>query len=471
MSTKQSYQALNDTVIANGFCIGCGACAVFEQSPFGIVMDEYGQFQSRLNASNVASETGTDYEKLCPFGFNAPNEDDIAKRYFSESCEYNTQVGYYKGVYAGHVTEGEFRNRGSSGGMGTWMLNELMAKELVDYVVHVKSGEEADDLNSIPFGYRISDTLEDIQKGGKSRYYPIELSEVLKTVRNQPGRYAVIGLPCFIKSIRLLQDQDPILAERIRYCVGLVCGHLKSARYAESLAWQMGIVPTELQAIDFRVKDPSQPANRYSTYASSASSGKKTVPTNQLFGTDWGAGAFKYKACDFCDDVFAETADVVLGDAWLPEYVKDSYGTNVVVTRNDELRKLIINACSEGRLALDELSIKKAIQSQDAGLRHRKVSIGYRLHCEKTDNAWVPTKRANPSRTLSPRYEMKRQQLRTKLRDFSHKSFRDAKIDSDLSIYINTMQSVYKDYSRQGLSFIRRLLSFTKRKINIFLGR
>lgn len=41
-----------------------------------------------------------------------------------------------------------------------------------------------------------------------------------------------------------------------------------------------------------------------------------------------------YKACDFCDDVFAETADIALGDAWLPEYVQDGNGTNVVVTRN-----------------------------------------------------------------------------------------------------------------------------------------
>nr|WP_157746924.1 Coenzyme F420 hydrogenase/dehydrogenase, beta subunit C-terminal domain [Marinobacter sp. LV10R510-11A] len=80
---------------------------------------------------------------------------------------------------------------------------------------------------------------------------------------------------------------------------------------------------------------------------------------------------------------FAETADVVLGDAWLPEYVQDSDGTNVVVTRSDDLQRLIINARSEGRLKLDDLSVEKAAQSQDAGLRHRKVSISYRLFLER----------------------------------------------------------------------------------------
>ena len=470
MSTNQSHQALNDTVIANGYCVGCGACAVPEESPFTIGMDEYGQYQSRMNASNVFAKTESDYEKLCPFGATAPNEDEIAKQHFAETCDHNTQVGYYKGVYAGHVTEGEFRNRGSSGGMGTWVLNELLDQGLVDYIIHVKSDVDGGDLNNIPFEYHVSKTLEETQQGGKSRYYPIELSEVLKTVRNQPGRYAVVGLPCFIKSIRLLQAQDPIIAERVKYCVGLVCGHLKSARYAESLAWQMGIAPPDLKAIDFRVKDPSQPANRYSTYAR-GTSGEKVVPTNQLFGADWGAGAFKYKACDFCDDVFAETADVVLGDAWLPEYVQDSDGTNVVVTRSDDLQRLIINARSEGRLKLDDLSVEKAAQSQDAGLRHRKVAIGYRLYREKSKGNWVPIKRTNSSPSLRPRYEMKRQRLRSQLRDLSHQLFLKAKQNNDLAGYISSMRPVYKRYSRQGRSFSRRLLSFVKRSLKTIIGR
>ena len=195
------------------------------------------------------------------------------------------------------------------------------------------------------------------------------------------------------------------------------------------------------------------------------------MPTNQLIGADWGAGAFKYKACDFCDDVFAETADVVLGDAWLPEYVQDSYGTNVVVTRNDNIQQLIVNARSEGRLVLDDVGVEKAIQSQDAGLRHRKVAISYRLYCEKAGKSWVPTKRTSPSTSLSPRYEMKRQRLRTELRDLSHRSFLNAKQANNLAAYINAVRPVYARYSRQGRPFFRRVLSFLKRKLNMMIGR
>jgi len=468
VTMKESHQALSETVIANGYCVGCGVCAVPENSPFRMVMDEYGQYQSQLSESGVFAKTDSNYEKLCPFGSAAPNEDEIAEQHFAEACEHNPQVGYYNGVYAGHVCEGEFRKQGSSGGMGTWVLNELLAKGLVDYVVHVKSETAEEDLNNIPFKYQISESLEETQQGGKSRYFPIELSEVLRVIRDQPGRYVVVGLPCFIKSIRLLQAQDSILAERIHYCVGLVCGHLKSAHYAESLAWQMGIPPRELRGIDFRIKDPSQPANRYSIYARGLS-GEAVVPTRQLFGADWGAGAFKYKACDFCDDVFAETADVVLGDAWLPEYVDDSDGTNVVVTRNANIQQIIVDAMSDGRLDFKELGVEKAIQSQDAGLRHRKVAIGYRLHREKIAHSWVPNKRTSPTNTLKPRYEMKRQRLRSELRDLSHQSFLAAKSANDLSIYLKAMSPVYLRYSRQGKSLFRRLVSFAKRKLKALI--
>lgn len=176
-------------------------------------------------------------------------------------------------------------------------------------------------------------------------------------------------------------------------------------------------------------------------------------------------GSAAFKICDFCDDFFSKTADVALDEAWLPEYVQDSYGTNVVVTRNQEIRQLIVNARIEGRLKMDDLGVEQAVQSQDAGLRHRKVAIGYRIHCEQNDKVWVPTKRTEPTNTLYPRYEMKRQRLRTKLRVLSHESFLKAKTTGELSDYLGAMKPTHLRYSRQGHSFVRRVLSFGKRKV------
>src|SRR3546814_7533354 len=86
----------------------------------------------------------------------------------------------------------------------------------------------------------ISRTAEEIRRGAKSRYYPIELSAVIDQIRAVPGRYAVLGIPCFIKAINLLRAKDAVLRDRIAFTLGLSCGQLKSARMVESFAWQMG---------------------------------------------------------------------------------------------------------------------------------------------------------------------------------------------------------------------------------------
>lgn len=254
-----------------------------------------------------------------------------------------------------------------SGGMGTWILSELLNKNLVDAIIHVKPAE-GENL----FKYAISSTSEEILQGASSRYYPIELSEVVKMVKNRPGRYAVIGLPCFIKSIRLLSKQDPIINERIKFCVGLVCGHLKSAHFASMWSWQLGIHPDNLKKINFRNKINNNNASKYGVSVEGNNNGNKTSiispPLNELYGANWGWGFFKYKACDYCDDVVGETADISIGDAWLPEYVKDSDGTNVLVVRNPIISKLIKSARDDNRLYLEDISPEKVVQSQSWAL-------------------------------------------------------------------------------------------------------
>ena len=466
MIRSHSDVALKKTVIDNGYCVGCGACAVPDNSPFSIKLDEFGQYRAyHQSRDNNATDT-TDYEQLCPFGSRSQNEDWLSQKHVSKGCEHNAYLGFYDGVYAGHVRERAFRAKGSSGGMGTWILSELLEQGMVDAVLHVKSVNAEVASHELPFTYQVSDTPEQIQQGGKSRYYPIELSEVLEIVKKNPKRYAVVGLPCFIKSIRLLQESEPELAERIVYCVGLVCGHLKSANYGESLAWQMGIPPEELREVDFRVKDPDKPANRYSTYAKGVQQ-EQIIPTNQLFGTDWGAGAFKYKACDFCDDVFAETADIVLGDAWLPSYIDDSQGTNIVITRRAEIKSLLQKATSEKRIVLDDLPVQEAVKSQDAGLRHRKVNLHMRLEFAQALGNWTPKKRDFNGGVSQPKYERQKQALRVKMRDTSHASFKAAKESNDFSLYHSAMSPLYSKYKKVGLTLQFKL----KSKVRGFLNR
>src|SRR3546814_13264849 len=133
--------------------------------------------------------------------------------------------------------------------MVSWFAAELLRTGLVDGVAHVIAANPEED--QCFFRYQISRTAEEIRRGAKSRYYPNELSAVIDQIRAVPGRYALIGIPRFIKPIHLLRAKDAVLRDRIAFTLGLYYGHIQSARMAGSLACQMGKDPREPNPADF----------------------------------------------------------------------------------------------------------------------------------------------------------------------------------------------------------------------------
>lgn len=434
LGRKPSDLRLQATVINGGYCVGCGACSLERASPFQIGVDDFGMYRATLRdgATLGDSEAST----VCPFSDSSLNETQIARLVLpTERLEYSEAVGYFIATYAGYVTEPPFRERGSSGGLGSWLLAELLRRKEVDGAVHVK--KLSDGTNGQPlFGYAISRTLPEVLQGSKSRYYPIELSTALTQVRSTPGRYVVTGIPCFVKAMRLLCRKDPLLAERISFTVGLVCGHLKSMRFAEMNAWQVGIAPGQLRDVDFRCKLQDRKASDYGVRLLGVCDSRNvdvTKPNQELFGHQWGYGFFKYTACDYCDDVFAETADIVVGDAWLPKYESDSNGTNVLIVRNPALLSLIEEGRAEGRLHLEPLPVSEVEESQAGAIRHRRIGLSYRIHQKQRINQWHPPKRVSPDPLRGNRAYRRAQELRMLLALRSHSVYDLAHEDQEIS--------------------------------------
>jgi coenzyme F420-reducing hydrogenase beta subunit len=432
---------LFETVINGGYCVGCGACASVKDSPMQMELDPYGRFTATASGHPKEGSSAS-VAKVCPFSDQALNEDQLSSQLFADTCQYHDQIGYHLTTYAGHVAEGTFRERGSSGGMGSWLVSKLLSEGLVDGVIHVQQRHPTA-TDSRLFEYQVSTTIEQVQRGAKSRYYPIELSQVMQLVRERPGRYVIVGIPCFIKAVRLLMQQDSLLAERIVFCVGLICGHLKSIHFAEMFAWQCGIEPGKLLAIDFRKKLLERGANDYGIEVTGIRDGEvitETRAVRELFGSDWGLGFFKYKACDYCDDVAAETADVVVGDAWLPQYVSDSQGTNVLIVRHPVIQTLIEQALAKAELNLDQIDADEVAKSQVSGFSHRREGLAYRLHLADSQGVWHPPKRVKPqSVRLHPNFRQ-RHVMRMKLAAESHLAFHEARQSGNFAIFVSRME-------------------------------
>lgn len=449
-----------NTVISNDYCIGCGVCASLDETPFEIKLNENGIYQAYVNSDQYNRLA----DKICPF-YNNENETELAKEVFVDSeTKFNDYTGYYLENFVGYVKEKEFRIKGSSGGMGNWIAYKLLEENLVDGIIHVK---ESEDPNLI-YEYQISNTTSELFKGAKSKYYPIELSKVLKIVKENKGKYALIGIPCFIKSVRLLAKHDKVINERIKFFIGLVCGHLKSTMFAKSIGWELGIHPDELTNIDFRKKLPDRGANDYGVEVVGKIDDKittKSSPTKELSTTNWGQGYFKYNACELCDDVLAETADITVGDAWLPGYRDDYLGTNIITIRNRTILDIVRKNIQNNNLHLENVTADTIYESQAGGFRHRRDGLSYRLYMKDKQNVWRPKKRVVASNQLTKKrkgtYEW-----RGLLTTASFDAYKSAYSSNDFNVFIKEMAPTVKRYQNViRTSFLRKVLSKIKRDV------
>ena len=365
-------------ITGSGFCIGCGSCVARSARPdVHMQLDRYGQMKP-TGPKTWLRGRDEEFARICPFSPVARDEDKLAAEYFSHAKNRDSFLGRYEAAFVGHVEEGGFRSSGSSGGMVTWVAAELLRLGLVDGVAHVKASDDPQSEGRL-FHYSLSRNLQDLQAGAKSRYYPVELSGVLQLIREAPGRYAVVGIPCFIKAVRLACADDPILKERIPFTLGLFCGHMKSARMAESFAWQMGQDIGKVKRLDYRKKAHDRPANWYRAELTLENGETCAQDWWHLVDGDWGAGFFQNSACNFCDDIVAETADIAFGDAWKEPYSSDGRGTNVVIIRSTALLDVIDAGIAEKRIVLSHVASDFVVATQASGFRQRREGLAFRL--------------------------------------------------------------------------------------------
>lgn len=423
-----------EDVVGRGLCVGCGACSVATGGKVRITLRPTGVYGADLADADAQSVRLA--SSVCPFSDEAPNEDALdAPTAAGRALPHDEHVGRHGRVFAGRRTTDLLDS--SSGGLTSWLLGALLTSGEVDSVIHVARSDDGDGL----FGYVISTSLEQAETRKKSYYTAPTLAGVLEQAVASDQRHALVGVPCFIKAARALREKDPAVAAALPVLVGLVCGHLKSRYFAESLAWQAGVSPDRLTGFDFRVKNPTRPVNRYD-YAAWANGRSEPVVREVASTLDgsWGTGAFQPGACDFCDDVFAETADVVFGDAWLPQYTDEWRGTNVVVTRNPTIDAIFDAGVERGEIEIDSLTVDDAIASQGGNFRHRRDGLAVRLADDIEAGLPVPRKRVQPDRqrVTAARVEVIRR--RRAMSSLSLRAFAEARERGDFELYAAPMR-------------------------------
>lgn len=382
--------SITKEVINPGYCIGCGLCKILAPEKISIGFNRLGFYEPIIEQPISVNESDS-ISKICPFSKNVTDETTIGRELYSEGTNYDEKLGFVSSTHAIRVQEGTIREKATSGGFTTWILCELLRRGLVDAVIHVGNSQEANP--DFPhFGYLISTTVEEIRSRSKTRYYPVEVGSVIAGLKDDTRRFAVTGLPCFIKGIQNLRRFSGEWRDRIPFTISLFCGHLKSRFFTENLLHAAGVPRDEASTIDYRRKLPGKTANNY-IFGVFTREVWKDRNMAKIAASDWGSGSFKYYACNFCDDVIGETADVSVGDVWLPRYRVDGGGTSNVVTRNPLIDDLIDQGRAEGRLWVEPLTVEEVHSSTKGGFEDRRAGTSVRWHLEKEAGGSPPPKR------------------------------------------------------------------------------
>lgn len=369
-------------IVNNDLCTGCGVCISEDKSKSSsMVWNSSGFLVPELSNSSDQELMA----RVCPFSLNTQYDEDTLANIFLKNAKHrDNDIGFYSNLYFGYSKE--YRSTSSSGGMATFIFEEILLSGRADHLFIVKEIDGK-------YGYQLHSSVDSIKKISKTRYYPVTLESLFTEINNIKGTIAISGVACFIKAIRLKQVYTPELREKITFLVGIICGGLKSKYYSDFLAQSSGCFD-EYKNAEYRLKKPDSFALDYKFTCQEKYGERIHVVEMRKLGDMWGTGLFKSNACDFCDDVTTELADISLGDAWIEPYSSDGMGNSVVIARSAFAESIVQKGISEGKLNLSFATIGQVKSSQQGSFNHRHKGLLFRTKVSKSNGKLFPIKRA-----------------------------------------------------------------------------
>lgn len=366
------WKEISDSVLKYDYCCGCGVCAgVCPQNALEVRFSESGEYRPYLVGRCV--DCGL-CSQVCPFVDEGPDKEEIGQIRFAGMTDirHSPDTGYYLDALIGHCLAGGRRQNAASGGLATWTLEALLRQGLIDAAFCVGLNAHVGKL----FDFKVCVTEEQIRACSGSCYYPVEASAVIRHALANGGRYAIVGLPCLCTAIRRAQEVLPRLRGQIAYVLGLTCGTGKSRFFSEYICRAIGVHPSRVSDIRFRHKDTAHATRDFATLVRYSQDGTAKERLTCWAQTESGfifcSRHFTPNACDFCDDVFAECADVAFMDAWLPNVETQSLGTSITLVRNDHILRSYKAASDE--LKLSQIGVGDVLRSQRGAMAKKHLS-------------------------------------------------------------------------------------------------
>jgi coenzyme F420 hydrogenase subunit beta len=364
-----------ETVVRNGLCMQCGTCA-------GICCRGALRMEWRLDTGwlpqvdpAVCNDCGQ-CQRACPgdgFDFGS----GAWWRECNDGAAFQDFLGPHRGLWFGWAADPDVRFAGASGGAATAILQGALVAGEIDAAIVVAMSHK-NPLAAVPV---IARTPDEIAAARGSKYNAVAVNTMLETVLREPGRYAVVGLPCHVQGLRLAQRDNPKLRERVVLSLGIFCGWTSLPRATHAIARRAGMDPAMLARVRYR--GPDWPGGMCLEARAGA---PRDLPYPDYF--DGYMLAWTPTRCRLCPDALAECADISVGDTWLDRFAGEP-GVSDVIARTP-MGERLIETLGGGRLTLTATSPREMVASQRELYRCKRDVYRGRLWLRRLAGRTIP---------------------------------------------------------------------------------
>lgn len=376
-------------VIDSSMCIGCGVCSLVDQS-----------VELRLHPEKLIYEPsgpgGREAAAVCPavqVDFAQAHQDIFPGR----------EVGPYgvvESVYLAQSTDFERNRRASSGGLIKELLIELLARPDVDGAIAL------DHVAGLEFAGRLITDPADVDRLPGSIYHNLPQTSSARLLQENEGRFVLVAIPCQLEGLyNYIRKFQPQLRERIHTTIGLLCGWQYSHHAIHAIASFNGIDPDDITDISYRGDGP------IGRLVIATRDGKKHAISRRVnYGYQVAFDRhMNTPRCHVCVNHGNFLADIVVGDAWLPNTLRSRTGVSLVVCRKPETDRLVKDLASKGRIVTTDATVDEIRLSQKDRVAHGDFAYAYAEYLDELGRHRPDMEGPNrPLAKLAPRQEVVR---------------------------------------------------------------
>ncbi|MCB0317926.1 MAG: Coenzyme F420 hydrogenase/dehydrogenase, beta subunit C-terminal domain [Bdellovibrionales bacterium] len=255
------------------------------------------------------------------------------------------------------------QEKSTSGGLVTGLLLHLLETGVIDGAILIASDEKVL-WKGKPV---VARTKEEILATVKSKYAISPTNSVFSEIRQIPGKYALVGLPCQIHGFEKAAKLDERIRERVVLTIGLFC-HAAIEHEAFEIIWEsLGDKADDTQKFISRIgKHPGAPhielkdGSFYPVYFGN----KEGYRPSSMEMINILYRLYTPPRCLTCFDALSEFADISVGDPWMapPEDDVDFYkGWSFGLIRSDRGMEAYNSLLSSGKIIAKDVTVKEAL--------------------------------------------------------------------------------------------------------------